>query len=117
MSEPEDVTVRCSACKTDKSFDLFRLKPDGTRYKTCISCNSRTSAANRQRRSDAKENVKPREDAGENTPDTDLAVVPLRDFLDAVTEQDDYIELKARVNIASLSRSRCDRADELAKAI
>ncbi|KAJ7721232.1 hypothetical protein B0H14DRAFT_587392 [Mycena olivaceomarginata] len=117
MSEPEDVTVRCSACKTDKSFDLFRLKPDGTRYKTCISCNSRTSAANRQRRSDAKGNVKPREDAEENTPDTDLAVVPLRDFLDAVTEQDDYIELEARVNIASLSGSRRERADELAKAI
>jgi hypothetical protein len=52
------------------------------------SCNSCTSAANHQRRSDAKENAKPREDAEENT---DLAVVALKDFLDAVMEQDDYI--------------------------
>ncbi|KAJ7932269.1 hypothetical protein B0H13DRAFT_2518779 [Mycena leptocephala] len=105
----------CSTCKTNKSADGFHLKPDGTRKKTCIKCNERTAAANRKHRTEAKENLSLGDD--QEGGGTDLSVLPLKDFLDALTEQGDHIELEALVNISSISGSRRDRADELAKAI
>jgi hypothetical protein len=95
--------------------DGFQLKPDGTRKKTCAKSNERTAAANRKRRTEAKENLGPGNDPEGSG--TDLSVLPLKDFLDALTEQGDHIELEARINISSISGSRGDRADELAKAI
>ncbi|KAJ7939761.1 hypothetical protein B0H13DRAFT_1850532 [Mycena leptocephala] len=105
----------CSACKTDKPVDGFQLKPDGTRKKTCTKCNERTAAANRKRRTEAKENLGLGDDPEGGG--TDLSVLPLKDFLDALMEQGDHIELEARVNISSISGSKRDRADELAKAV
>jgi hypothetical protein len=111
---------RCSACKKDKPIVDFRLKRDGTsRNKTCVPCNDRTKQANRDRRGAEKENS----GAGDvDEPDqeafgADLGVLPLSAFIDALVEQGDSVELEARVDIASISGARRDRADELARLI
>ncbi|KAJ7494991.1 hypothetical protein FB451DRAFT_1387091 [Mycena latifolia] len=41
----------------------------------------------------------------------------MKAFLDAITEQEDILELQARVDIASIPGSRRDRADELVREI
>ncbi|KAJ7728318.1 hypothetical protein B0H14DRAFT_2640747 [Mycena olivaceomarginata] len=108
----------CSSCKLTKTVDQFRIKTNGTRNSTCLSCNLRTSSANRERRlKEKKENLDPAGNAEEDASRADLAPLPLKDFLDALKEKEEQIELEARVNIASISGSRRDCADGLAKAI
>ncbi|KAJ6458442.1 hypothetical protein C8R45DRAFT_843769, partial [Mycena sanguinolenta] len=46
-----------------------------------------------------------------------LDLLPLGDFLDALTQQDDNLELEARVDIASISGKRREKADQLAARI
>ncbi|KAJ7238911.1 hypothetical protein C8J57DRAFT_1246241 [Mycena rebaudengoi] len=118
MSDPEG-----SCCKKDKPIAAFRLKRDRTsRNKTCAPCNDRTKQANRDRRSAGKENSSP---GNVDEPDQEafganlgvLLLKPAKDFIDALAEQGDSLELEARVDITSSLESWHDRADELAHRI
>ncbi|KAJ6592053.1 hypothetical protein DFH09DRAFT_1073124 [Mycena vulgaris] len=115
MSDPEE-RIYCSACKTNKSALDFRLKKDGiTRNKTCLTCSERT----KQKRREEKEKENPGSQPEEEADDlgSGLGVLSLTDFLDALTEQEDILELGARIDTSSLSGSRQDPADELAAKI
>ncbi|KAJ6480203.1 hypothetical protein C8R45DRAFT_933136 [Mycena sanguinolenta] len=99
-----------SSCKLTKAVDQFRVKTNGTCNSTCLSCNLRTSSANRERRLKKKENLDPAGNAEEEDASrADLAPLPLKDFLDALKEQEEQIELEARINIASISGSQCGK--------
>jgi hypothetical protein len=118
MSNPDEYSY-CSACKTNKCVADFRLKGNGaTHNKTCITCSKRT----KQKRKEDKENPEkfgPDSQPGEDGSDlgSGLDVLSLTDFLGALMEQDEILELAARVDISSLLGSRRDRANNLAAKV
>ncbi|KAJ7620807.1 hypothetical protein B0H17DRAFT_1219471 [Mycena rosella] len=95
----EDVHL-CSGCKTTNPAVAFGTKGNGTRTKTCLVCTHRTQSA-KQRQKDAgnNENAAPDFDAEEEDAGHGLGILPLHDFLDALTQEDDNLKLEARVDI------------------
>ncbi|KAJ7869794.1 hypothetical protein B0H13DRAFT_1575736, partial [Mycena leptocephala] len=69
---------------------------------TCRDCSDRGRDTARNKKQNEKENTHDGdledEEAGKG-----LAVLPLNEFLDALTQQDDNLELEARVDITSIS--------------
>ncbi|KAJ7689078.1 hypothetical protein B0H14DRAFT_2420865 [Mycena olivaceomarginata] len=113
MADPEE--KNCSSCHTDKPLDQFKPKGAG-HSKTCLQCSRRK----KEKRDELKRD-KETENRG-SSPDeddfgTDLGVLSLTDFLDALMEHDEIIELGARVDISSISGSRRECADALAGKI
>ncbi|KAJ7150246.1 hypothetical protein C8R46DRAFT_1305807 [Mycena filopes] len=109
MADSEE--QNCSSCHTTKPLDQF--KPKGAGYgKTCLQCSGRKKV----KRAEDKENLggDPQEDEDFGT---DLGLLSLTDFLDALTEHDEILELGARVDISSIPGSRRECADALAGKI
>ncbi|KAJ6551889.1 hypothetical protein B0H19DRAFT_1073515 [Mycena capillaripes] len=111
MPEPE--LFPCSGCGKTKPGDQFKMKATG-RARTCIPCQSRSRNAKR----DNKENEEI--DVGaddEEEDDSDLGVLGLTEFLDALTRQDDNLRLEARVDITSVSGTRKAKSDAIVALI
>lgn len=112
MSEAEEL-FPCSGCSKLKASDKFKIK-NGTRARTCLECQSRTRGAKKAN----KENLAPSADLEEEQePGSDLDVLPLEEFLDALTRQDDNLQLEARVDICSISGTRKEKSDAVAALI
>ncbi|KAJ7827941.1 hypothetical protein B0H14DRAFT_2594895 [Mycena olivaceomarginata] len=94
MSKAEKL-FPCSGCSKLKASDKFKIK-NGTRARTCLECQSQTRGAKKAN----KENLAPSADLEEEQePGSDLNVLPLEEFLDALTRQDDNLQLEARVDM------------------
>ncbi|KAJ7212431.1 hypothetical protein C8J57DRAFT_1539110 [Mycena rebaudengoi] len=114
MAEPFDWS-ECSSCRTLKTAAEFKTKTDGSRAKTCLVCQRRTRELAQARKAAAdKENSAPNPDADEEAHHgRGLGVLLLDDFLDALTQQEDNLELEACINISSISGERRVKADQL----
>ncbi|KAJ7483072.1 hypothetical protein B0H11DRAFT_2232085 [Mycena galericulata] len=103
---PNAARFYCSKCKGEKTEAEFHVKE--------VNGESEKKAAE-------KENQAPEADAEEQEQSADdgmdLTVLPLANFLDALTQQDDNLDLTARVETSSISGSRKEKADELATRI
>ncbi|KAJ6610802.1 hypothetical protein B0H10DRAFT_2224730 [Mycena sp. CBHHK59/15] len=118
MSNIEEIFY-CSACRHHKTVAEFGTTANGTRKKTCLACNCCISEANKKQRAGNDPDKENHADPEEEDPDlgTGLGILSFDDFLDALTQQDDNLELEACVDISTLSGSRWERADDLAKLI
>ncbi|KAJ7023023.1 hypothetical protein C8F04DRAFT_1240388 [Mycena alexandri] len=113
MADSEE-EQHCSSCKTDKPLTAFIPKGRGF-GKTCIQCADKKKAKRDGKREEDKESrgsSPDEDDFGKN-----LGLLSLTDFLDALTEYDEILELGARVDISSISGSRRECADVLAEKI
>ncbi|KAJ7681380.1 hypothetical protein B0H17DRAFT_1205904 [Mycena rosella] len=106
----------CSGCKTTKPAEDFGTTSTGRPLKTCLVCTRRTRDAKRKQKED-QENIDPDADTDEEDFGRGLGMLPLNDFLDALTQQDVNLKLQARIGISFISGSRRQRADALAAAI
>ncbi|KAJ7656862.1 hypothetical protein DFH06DRAFT_991429, partial [Mycena polygramma] len=114
MSEP-DLFV-CSSCERPKPAAEYKIKKkDGARAKSCIVCQTRTREAAQARKAN-KENSTPNDDE-DSDHGGDLGVLPLEDFLETLTQQDDNLLLEARVDISAVSGTRKEMSDGLAALI
>jgi hypothetical protein len=77
-----------------------------------MPCQSRTRNAKR----DNKENTENDNDADEED-GSDLGVLGLAEFLDALTRQDDNLRLEARIDTSSVSGTCKEKADAIATLI
>ncbi|KAJ7763777.1 hypothetical protein B0H16DRAFT_1311018, partial [Mycena metata] len=125
MPDPDVELFYCSKCKKRKTIAEFHVKivnGEPTRAKTCLACQRLArEAAQAKAEAKKKENNAP-EDADDSSEDgsydgKDLSVLPLADFLDALVQQDDNLDLTARVDTSSMSGTRKEKADELAARI
>jgi hypothetical protein len=116
MPSSEEESSDCSHCRKTKKAAEFKRKPDGSPASTCLECQKRSRESARQKKAAEKENTIPGDDPEEDD-SRDLAVLPLETFLDALVQQDDNLELTARVNISSVSGTRKDKANEIAVRI
>ncbi|KAJ7500458.1 hypothetical protein B0H11DRAFT_1714586 [Mycena galericulata] len=115
MSDPGELFT-CSNCRKGKSATEFSTKSNGARAKTCMACQRRTRES-AQRKKAEKENLTHNGNPEEEADGAGLAVLPLDDFLNALTQQDDNLELEARVDISSISGTRREKSDQLAKCV
>jgi hypothetical protein len=113
MPESGGELFECSTCGKSKTPEEFKIKTNGNRARSCMGCQTRTCNAARDRKQE-KENTAIDEEPEEGK---GLAVLPVDDFLDGLTQQDDNLELEARVDIASISGGRREKADQLAVRI
>jgi hypothetical protein len=113
---PDSGAFPCSMCRKSKPAAEFKIKSNGNRGRTCRDCSDRGRDTARNKKQNEKENTHDGdledEEAGKG-----LAVLPLNEFLDALTQQDDNLELEARVDITSISGGRREKADLLAARI
>ncbi|KAJ7258590.1 hypothetical protein C8J57DRAFT_1515890 [Mycena rebaudengoi] len=103
-----------------KTAGEFQSKSNGSRAKTCLVCQRRNRDAARNKKAYIeKENAAPMPDvdADDEADYGSLGLLPLGEFLDAVTQQDDNLDLEARVDISSASGDRRGKADQLAASI
>jgi DNA replication initiation complex subunit (GINS family) len=115
MPSSEEESSDCSHCRKPKKAAEFKRKPDGSLASTCLECQKRSRESARQKKAAEKDNTIPGDDPEEDD-GRDLAVL-LETFLNALVQQDDNLELTARVNISSVSGTRKDKANEIAVRI
>ncbi|KAJ6461201.1 hypothetical protein DFH09DRAFT_1061822 [Mycena vulgaris] len=107
----------CSSCSVPQPAGAFKIKPDGTLPKTCLRCQTRGRETARGKKAEKRNSAV---DAGldeEADHGGGLGVLPLDDFLDALTQQDENLELEARVDVSSISGTRREKSDQLAARI
>ncbi|KAJ7802031.1 hypothetical protein B0H14DRAFT_2614794 [Mycena olivaceomarginata] len=101
----------CSRCHQRKTLAEFKVTEKGGRARTCLMCQRQAREGARKRKA-GKENTEPNSDS-DNDELNVLGVLGLEDFLNVLTQQDDNLELDARVEISSLSGNGREKADQL----
>ncbi|KAJ7321895.1 hypothetical protein DFH08DRAFT_818271 [Mycena albidolilacea] len=108
----EAVEVLCSDCSCEqKTLAEFKVTEKGGRARTCLmsQCQAREGA---RKRKAGKENTEPNSNS-DNDELNVLRVLGLEGFLNVLTQQDNNLELDARVEISSLSGNGREKADQL----
>ncbi|KAJ7250277.1 hypothetical protein C8J57DRAFT_1239257 [Mycena rebaudengoi] len=116
----DDALFNCTCCNTSRTAAQFKTKSNGARAKTCIPCGQSRKATRTKKASNEKENSMSAAAGGADDEEghgEGLGVLPLTDFLDVLMQQDDNLELEARVDISSFSGDRQTKADQLKKSI
>ncbi|KAJ7321023.1 hypothetical protein DFH08DRAFT_970322 [Mycena albidolilacea] len=100
---------QCSRlCYQRKTLVEYKTTLNGGRAKTCLMCQRQAREGARKRKADSD---------NDKSNDDELGVLGLVEFINVLTQQDDNLELDARVEISSLAGTGREKADQLALLI